>query len=192
MHVLEARATSLPRWSKTSHSTRPTTRPHHFRLNAQLPFPYRPQKVDLKLERGEALAFSQSAAIGRAHCGVGNIAQYAAMQRSHRIVVPFAGFEFDRSPTLRGSAQGQAQQPSDWRGKLAAAAIVDRFRFPRDIGHFRFPGFQWAASPPTPIRKRRIANASGKPSNTITPSERKQSMNASIDACWVIMPAASP
>src|SRR5215210_7288478 len=54
----------------------------------QPPGPERAQEVDLQLERGERLSRLEGREVRRAHGGVGEVAEDAAVDRAHRVRVP--------------------------------------------------------------------------------------------------------
>jgi hypothetical protein len=100
---------------------------NHSRFSAKLCLPNWPQKVDFQFDRSERLAFGEGIAIGNAHRGICQIAEHSAMKRAHRIRIPLAGFEFDRSSTGTASCDHQTQEPADWSGKFFWRRIWARF-----------------------------------------------------------------
>src|SRR6266568_9042433 len=75
----------------------------------QASLPDRAEEIDFQLERGERLAVFERAGVSKAHRGVGQVAQDAAVDGAHRIGVLFqVGVELEYRPTWRRGERTEA------------------------------------------------------------------------------------
>src|SRR6185295_1277292 len=93
----------------------------HPPVGSQRARPHRFQEVDLELERGERLALVKRAGQGRAHGGVGDVTQHAAVHRAHRVGQALVDLQLDRGLAVAHGREGEAQERGNGRRGLFPA-----------------------------------------------------------------------
>ena len=77
-------------------------------------FPEEP-KADLQFDSREAFALAKSGSVSEAHCGVGQVAVHAAVQRSQRVVVPVIHRHLEDGPARFDGSQAKSEQTTNRR-----------------------------------------------------------------------------
>src|SRR5713101_6327205 len=121
---------------------------HYARRSAQPGLPHRAKVIDLQLDSGECLALFKPRGVSKAHGGVGDIAEHAAVQRAHWIPVALVHVHLEyRFALLRGD-QPEAEQARNGRGPRCPGnnLLEDGERF----GHWFTRCINWGLyRPPT-------------------------------------------
>jgi hypothetical protein len=87
----------------------------HPAYGAQASFPDRLEKVDLEFKRRERLSVIEIRRIGNPHRGVGNVAEHATVQRTHRVGVRLGSLELDNGFAGFDRDEIKADQAGDRR-----------------------------------------------------------------------------
>src|SRR6266849_2717177 len=89
------------------------------------------EKVDLELQRREALALFERRGVRHAHRRVGDVAEDPAVQRAHRVGMPAVGVERElRAPCFDGHESKSNQRPDGRRRQLAGDHLSRVFEDP--------------------------------------------------------------